>query len=202
MDIASLRLIAERAKQKGLLSPAPEVRPVPQPEVALVQSRPALTEKLPELGDRERDRRLRKHVKNGLDLDFEVMAGFMSLEINAEVSPLRLNTILTRRITEMKADGTFKKVPTVVLEMLESLRIPNFAPMREPEYTVTSRNDCLVVAGENVESTLRSKSVQGLLRHCQWQISGTELVLSGGFVTAFGPDAVRRIWRNCQASLC
>jgi len=201
MDPDRIRSIVARAKARGLISQAPERVPTPLPESRMSFEEPV--EELPEPGDKERNRRLKKHVKTGLDMDFEVLAAFMSLEINAEVSPLRLNTILTKRISEMKSDGSFRKVPKVVLEMLESLRVPNFAPVREPEYTVSSRGGLLVVSGDGVESTLRSKSIQGLLRHCEWQINGNDLILSGGFVDAFGQEAVKRIWQNCQAaSLC
>lgn len=207
MELSHLRLIAQRALAKGLIK-APE----PTPTLALPENTKTedvrrekevdeeVAFQLPATGNKERERRLKKHIKNGLELDFEVMSSFLSLEINAEVSPLRLNTMLTKRIAEMKADGSFKKVPKVVLEMLESLRIPNFAPLREQEYSVTIRSGNLVISGEGVESSLRSKSVQSLIKFCEWKIEGSELSLSGGFVAAFSPSAVQQIWSNCRSA--
>lgn len=203
IDKDQIRRIVERARLSGVLTQAPAKELVAQPVQTAVTGPVAVElERLPEPGSRERKRRLERHMRTGLDMDFEVLSSFMCLEINAEVSPIRLNAILTKRISEMKADGSFRKVPQVVLEMLDSLRIPNFAPVKEPEYVVAARNGCLVVSGENVESTLRSRSVQGLLRYCEWRIHESELILSGGFVSAFGMDAVKRIWRNCTAALC
>lgn len=205
MELSHLRLIAQRALAKGLIK-APEQALAP-PEINKVEdvgrdkeTNEETALELPTTGGKERERRLKKHVKNGLELDFEVMSSYLSLEINAEVSPLRLNTMLTKRITEMKADGSFKKVPKVVLEMLESLRIPNFAPLREQEYSVTIRSGSLVISGEGIESALRSKSVQNLIKFCEWKIEDNELSLSGGFVSAFSPSAVQQIWSNCRSA--
>ena len=200
MDLSQLRLIARRALEKGLLkAPEPVAATVlPPPETVELEEEEEIELPLP--GGKERDRRLKKHVKNGLELDFEVMSSFLSLEINAEVSPLRLNTMLTKRISEMKADGSFKKVPKVVLEMLESLRIPNFAPLKEQEYLVSIRSGSLVISGDGVESSLRSPSVQSLIKFCEWKIEGSELSLSGGFVAAFSPSAVQQIWSNCRSA--
>lgn len=206
MELSQLRLIAKRALAQGLLkAPEPTQDLVPQTNTAVsVEEEDSQVEEVQVescvVGSRERERRLKKHVKSGLDLDFEVMSSFLSLEINAEVSPLRLNSMLTKRISEMKADGSFKKVPKVVLEMLDSLRIPNFAPLREQEYSVTFRSGSLVVSGEGVESTLRNRSVQMMLRFCEWKIGGSELSLSGGFVSAFSPGAVQQIWNNCRSA--
>lgn len=201
MDVSALKLIVERAKTKGLIQGPVAPAPVPQPagQSRLAIAAPPPTPQLGKDSSRARTSRLTKHVTEGIDMDFDLLATFLTVEINAEVSALRLQIILNKRLAEMRADGSFDKIPEVVLEMLTALQLPSFLPSRPKEFAVAMRNSCLVISGEGVESTLKGKSIQGLLKNCQWRIDSDELVLSGGFVTAFPPAQLRQIWNNCHA---
>lgn len=181
IDKDLLRRQLAKAQERGLVAAAPpsaepsfEMPPAPSQPEAMARSRT-----------------LRKHTSDQLKLDFELLSAYLDVCVSPEISPLRMATILNRRLAEMRADGTIRDLPQSILDMVQGLVTPS-APLPQPVKVARKGDEVVLKASPNL---LSARGVQLLLHQVPWRMSedGAAVTLRSSALAEFPQAALQRL---------
>lgn len=130
------------------------------------------------------------------ELDYDVLASFLQIEVNHEVSPLRLRTLLSRRLSELRTSGELNTLPDLVRDMLESAHIGPIKTTAHQRPNFELVDGKLVISGVEFGKLLEKRGVQCMLHHCQWNLIGGRLTLFDGFVGFFSLEQLKAVWEG------